>query len=197
MVGQQGAASRPLGPASLPGSPLMFHPAGSIPRGCGAKAGRGGSGRYLSGSPQYARPHPPSDSRHSLSPGKEGRQQELGTCPGQLFQSLPDDFLIIPLDSAHHRGWDGGSELRQVFCRGGAEDGRFVGRVQSRRLGLKLCLQSQWALLTQSLSLVGLGRGDARGCCVRPLMPPASPRGGQHRNSGMHQLWRVSGPLPL
>lgn len=36
---------------------------------------------------------------------KESRWQELSTCPWQHFQFLPGDFLIIPPDSALHRGW--------------------------------------------------------------------------------------------
>lgn len=41
----------------------------------------------------------------SQPPEKEGRWQELSTCPWQHFQFLPGDFLIIPPDSALHRGW--------------------------------------------------------------------------------------------
>ena len=66
-----------------------------------------------------------------------------------MLPILPGDFLIIPLDSAHHRGWDGRLKLKQVFRGGGTGGGQFVGRVMSRGLGLKLCLQSLQALLTR------------------------------------------------
>lgn len=69
-------------------------------------------------------------------------------CPLRVvLPILPGDFLIIPLDSAHHRGWGGRLKLKQVFCGGGTGGGQFVGRVTSRGCGLKLCLQSQQALL--------------------------------------------------
>ena len=35
-------------------------------------------------------------------------------CPLRVvLPILPGDFLIIPLDSAHHRGWDGRLKLKQ------------------------------------------------------------------------------------
>ena len=104
---------------------------------------------------------------------------------------LPGDFLIIPLDSAHHRGWDGRLKLKQVFCGGGTGGRQFVGRVPSRGLGLKLCLQSQQSLLTRFM-FGGLGHGD----CGRQLTL-CFPEGRTAQKLGMLRLQKVSGASAL
>lgn len=111
-------------------------------------------------------------------------------CPGQHFQLLPSDFLIIPPDLPTAGGgmeeWD-----TRVFCRGWAEGltSCWKGSVQ----GTCCDVVFGWALLTQRSSLerpgCGGGNGYYAGSC-------ASSQGeGGHKASGMHGLGRVLEPL--